>query len=344
MEYEIELKLLTNQQAGEIIETKLLSQLNAKVTQQTQILTNHYFDTPSRTLRQHDIGLRIRGNNHRFEQTLKTAGKSIGGLQQRPEYNVQLDESKNQNVLLPVPNLRLFPVSAWPKTINVDDLQVEIEILFSTHFERNIYLLEFSDADIVELAWDLGEVTSGNKSVPICEIELELKKGSTTSLFKLAKRIVNLLPTSIGTDSKAARGYNLLDGLPIKKLEQHQQNLSENLDTDAETFVILLTTLLQQFQILSAEIRRQYSAELVTNIKQILTALVDNLTGFNRCFPCQLLEHIHMELNTLVNDWCLITQLNNKDATYNLLIKAQTTQLQLDIVQCLVEQPWSSKV
>ena len=344
MEYEIELKLLTNQQAGEIIETKLLSQLDAKVTQQTQILTNHYFDTPSRTLRQHDIGLRIRGNNHRFEQTLKTAGKSIGGLQQRPEYNVQLDESKNQNVLLPVPNLRLFPVSAWPKTINVDDLQVEIEILFSTHFERNIYLLEFSDADIVELAWDLGEVTSGNKSVPICEIELELKKGSTTSLFKLAKRIVSLLPTSIGTDSKAARGYNLLDGLPIKKLEQHQQNLSENLDTDAETFVILLTTLLQQFQILSAEIRRQYSAELVTNIKQILTALVDNLTGFNRCFPCQLLEHIHMELNTLVNDWCLITQLDDKDATYNLLIKAQTTQLQLDIVQCLVEQPWSSKV
>ena len=344
MEYEIELKLLTNQQAGEIIETKLLSQLDAKVTQQTQILTNHYFDTPSRTLRQHDIGLRIRGNNHRFEQTLKTAGKSIGGLQQRPEYNVQLDESKNQNVLLPVPNLRLFPVSAWPKTINVDDLQVEIEILFSTHFERNIYLLEFSDADIVELAWDLGEVTSGNKSVPICEIELELKKGSTTSLFKLAKRIVSLLPTSIGTDSKAARGYNLLDGLPIKKLEQHQQNLSENLNADAETFVSLLTTLLQQFQMLSAEIRRQYSVELVTNIKQILTALVDNLAGFKRCFPCQLLEHIHMELNTLVNDWCLITQLNNKDATYNLLIKAQTTQLQLDIVQCLVEQPWSSKV
>jgi triphosphatase len=95
---------------------------------------------------------------------------------------------------------------------------------------------------------------------------------------------------------------------------------------------------------LSAEIRRQYSVELVTNIKQILTALVDNLAGFKRCFPCQLLEYIHMELKTLVNDWCLITQLNDKNATYNLLTKAQTTQLQLDIVQCLVEQPWSSKV
>jgi triphosphatase len=342
MEYEIELKLLTNEKAGEAIETKLLPQLDASITQETQILTNHYFDTPDRTLRQHDIGLRIRGNNQKFEQTLKTAGKSIGGLHQRPEYNIQLDESKNQNV--DVPDIRLFPVSAWPKTVDVDDLQTKIETLFSTHFERRIYLLEFSDGDIIELVWDQGEVTSGNKSVPICEIELELKKGSTTSVFNLAKCIVSLMPTSIGIDSKAARGYNLLDGLPIKNLEQHQQNLPENLQTDAKTFVSLLTILLQDFQILSAEIRRNYNLRLVTNIKQILTALVSNLEGFNRYFPCPSFEHIHMELNAFVNDWCSVTQLNDENATYILLVKAQTTQLQLDIVQFLVEQPWSSKV
>jgi triphosphatase len=342
MEYEIELKLLTNEKAGEAIETKLLPKLDASITQETQILTNHYFDTPDRTLRQHDIGLRIRGNNQKFEQTLKTAGKSIGGLHQRPEYNVQLDESKNQNV--DVPDIRLFPVSAWPKTVDVDDLQTKIETLFSTHFERRIYLLEFSDGDIVELVWDLGEVTSGNKSVPICEIELELKKGSTSSVFNLAKLIVSLMTTSIGIDSKAARGYNLVDGLPIRNLEQHQQNLSENLQTDAETFVSLLTILLQDFQILSAEIRRNYNLKLVTNIKQILTALVSNLAGFNRYFPCPSFEHIQMELNNFVNEWCSVTQRNDENATYILLVKAQTTQLQLDIVQCLVEQPWSSKV
>jgi triphosphatase len=51
-----------------------------------------------------------------------------------------------------------------------------------------------------------------------------------------------------------------------------------------------------------------------------------------------------MELNSFVNDWCSVTQLNDENAIYILLVKAQTTQLQLDIVQCLVEQPWSSKV
>ena len=132
--------------------------------------------------------------------------------------------------------------------------------------------------------------------------------------------------------------------MPIKNLEQHQQNLPENLQTDAKTFVSLLTILLQDFQILSAEIRRNYNLRLVTNIKQILTALVSNLEGFNRYFPCPSFEHIHMELNTFVNDWCSVTQLNDENATYILLVKAQTTQLQLDIVQCLVEQPWSSKV
>ena len=136
MEYEIELKLLTNEQAGEIIEKKLLSQLNANITQETLELTNHYFDTPERTLRQHLIGLRIRGSNQQFEQTIKTPGKSIGGLHQRPEYNVQLDPSKKQNVKLP--DLSLFPLSAWPDTIDVDYLQTKIEILFTTHFERKI--------------------------------------------------------------------------------------------------------------------------------------------------------------------------------------------------------------
>ena len=67
MEYEIELKLLTNEDAGEVIETRLLPQLNASVTQETLVLSNHYFDTPDRVLRQHDIGLRIRGNNQKFE-------------------------------------------------------------------------------------------------------------------------------------------------------------------------------------------------------------------------------------------------------------------------------------
>jgi triphosphatase len=320
----------------------LLPQLNASVTQETQVLTNHYFDTPDRTLRQHNIGLRIRGNNLEFEQTLKTAGKSVGGLHQRPEYNVQLDESKKQSVNMP--ELKLFPISAWPKTIDVDALQAKLETLFSTHFERRIYLLKFSDGDIVELVWDLGEVTTGNKSVPICEIELELKKGSTAALFKLAKRIVSLLPITIGNDSKAALGYNLRDGLSVKKFEPYQQNLPENIKHEAAGYVSLLATLLQEFQIFSAEIRRHYCSELATTIKLILSALVDNFDAFNHHFPCPLSDSINIRLKALNDNCSLVIQQMDKGTLHSLLVKAQTTQLQLDIAQCLVEQPWSADI
>lgn len=348
MEYEIELKLLTNEKAGEIIEKKLLPQLNAKVIQDTLKLTNHYFDTPNATLRQHKIGLRIRGNNKTFEQTLKTAGHSIGGLHQRPEYNVQLDEKKKHNVN--VPDLRLFPLSAWPTTIDVDDLQHKITTLFTTHFERKIYLLEFSDGDIVELVWDLGEVRSGDKSVPICEIELELKKGSTRALFDIAKRVVSLLPTSIGMHSKAALGYKLLEDFPDKEREHyqyfqhHQHHQPDNIKAEAEGFAGLLTTLLHDFQILSAEIRRQYSETLATNIKQVLLGLVDNVGRFSQHFPYSSFDNIQIQLKTLVNEWSLVVEHNNESAANSLLVCTQTTQLQLDIVQCLVERSWVSKV
>jgi triphosphatase len=345
MEYEIELKLLTNKQAGEVIEKKLLPQLNARVTQETLVLTNHYFDTPDKTLRQHYIGLRIRGNNQKFEQTLKTAGKSIGGLHQRPEYNVQLDEAKNQNVN--VPDLKLFPASAWPENVDVDDLQTKIETLFTTHFTRKLYLLEFSQGDIVELVWDLGKVTSGNKSVPICEIELELKKGSTAALFSIAKRIVGLLPTAIGTDSKAALGYNLLDGLPAKEselYEDYQQYKPKNMQVEAEVFASLLTTLLQDFQLFSAELRRQYNEVLAININRAISALVENVAGFNHHFPCSLLDIISIELKTLANDWSLVAQQHDESAASIILARARTTQLQLDIAQCLLERSWSSGV
>lgn len=338
MEYEIELKLLTDENAGEVIETKLLPELKASITSETLELTNYYFDTPARTLRHHDIGLRIRGNNQRFEQTLKTAGKSIGGLHQRPEYNVELDESQTQD--LNYPNLRLFPNSAWPKTLNVDEVQASIETLFTTHFQRKVYLLEFLDGDVVELVWDLGEVTSGNKSIPICEIELELKKGETKSLFDLAERIVELMPTTMGIHSKAARGYSLIDTIVTK---QSNTKIADKYASTEEELSSLLTGLLQKFQALSIEIRQQYCEDLVTSVNDVLVDLVDVSTKFSQHFPCSCLDRIQDKLENLRRNWSCFLERSNKIDACNLLIHADTTLLQLDMVRFLVERPWLTK-
>jgi triphosphatase len=54
-------------------------------------LLNIYYETADNWLRRHDMGLRIRGDQGRYEMTLKIAGRVVGGLHQRPEYNIPLD-------------------------------------------------------------------------------------------------------------------------------------------------------------------------------------------------------------------------------------------------------------
>ncbi|MFT6898137.1 MAG: triphosphatase, partial [Paraglaciecola sp.] len=92
MDIEIELKLLASETAGQDIKNWLGGEyVNAEIMTPLE-LVNFYYDTPDRQLRRADMGLRIRGCNQVFEQTIKTRGSSVGGLHQRPEYNVPLSQ------------------------------------------------------------------------------------------------------------------------------------------------------------------------------------------------------------------------------------------------------------
>ncbi|PIN63755.1 inorganic triphosphatase, partial [Klebsiella pneumoniae] len=46
-------------------------------------MLNIYYETADNWLRRHDMGLRIRGDQGRYEMTLKIAGRVVGGLHQR---------------------------------------------------------------------------------------------------------------------------------------------------------------------------------------------------------------------------------------------------------------------
>ena len=100
MAAEIELKLFFPENERERW-VSLLDSLPHSDPKGTKHLSNCYFDTPQLTLRHWDMGLRIRGCDGRFEQTIKTAGTVIGGVHSRPEYNIDIDQPKV--------NLSLFP-------------------------------------------------------------------------------------------------------------------------------------------------------------------------------------------------------------------------------------------
>lgn len=200
MATEVELKYLT---LSDDVSTKVFSLLKEKAltfTHNVKQLSNCYFDTADLALRQLDMGLRIRVNGNHIEQTIKTAGIVVGGLHQRPEYNVDITSS--------FPELTLFPDDIWPDSNAAQRLQGKIIPLFNTDFTRETWLITFENS-VIELAFDQGEISSHGRSLDICEIELELVTGDKQALFTLAEYLFHSISLRPGTQSKAARGYRL---------------------------------------------------------------------------------------------------------------------------------------
>ncbi|PIJ57916.1 inorganic triphosphatase [Erwinia sp. OLMDLW33] len=207
MTIEIELKFIAAAEAASKIADKLANWPHQHSAGQK--LTNIYFETDDSQLRRWDMGLRIRGFGDSYEMTLKTAGQTVGGLHQRPEYNVALGQ--------PELDIALLPADVWPAGTDVAALQQRLNALFSTHFVREKWVVTYLQSEI-EVAYDCGEVSAGALSEPLREIELELKSGQRDDLLAFAAELATLEGLRLGSLSKAARGYALAQGNPPRPL------------------------------------------------------------------------------------------------------------------------------
>lgn len=205
IETELKYQILTNSENSHIIVSDisaLLKAQNISFEMEKSQLINDYFDNDDLALRKMDFGLRIRAKGALYEQTIKTAGKVVGCLHQRPEYNINIPEPKL--------NLALFPLNIWPKNINVLALQQSLKVIFSTNFSRQTWLLHQGE-NIIELALDQGDIftASESPSLAINEIEIELVSGNEQALFTLAEQLQTVIAMEPSELSKAARGYTL---------------------------------------------------------------------------------------------------------------------------------------
>lgn len=207
MTTEIELKYLipANNEDNDLVVDKitaLLSAQNNTITLDQKQLSNNYFDNKELALRKMDIGLRIRGVDHAYEQTVKTAGKVVGCLHQRPEYNIALKSNRL--------DLSLFPEHIWPEHVDVVKLQKSLEVIFNTDFARQTWLIT-QENSVIELALDRGEIFSSPdvETLAINELEIELVSGDEQALFVLAEQLMTIVQMKPGKLSKAARGYAL---------------------------------------------------------------------------------------------------------------------------------------
>ncbi|MFC6670344.1 inorganic triphosphatase [Marinobacterium aestuariivivens] len=205
MAREIELKLCLAQD-----QVKRLQRLPLLVEEAEycgrRALHNQYFDTPDLALTAAGVALRIREQDGRHIQTLKTRGASQGGLHQRNEWEWDLAGNELDKELL--------KTARWPGRLASDSVLQCIGPVFRTDFERTTWLLR-RDGALIEIALDQGEVTAvardGHKGHELlCEVELELKEGEPAELYAAALELAGAVPLLISDISKAERGYRLL--------------------------------------------------------------------------------------------------------------------------------------
>lgn len=200
LEQEIKLKVLT--------ETKLSLKQHPIIIKHgdghciIKKIVSTYYDTDDRLLLKNNVGLRIRHDGDQWYQTVKTAGSADKGLHQRDEWEYALDKP-----IWAVDQLRETPLLSILKDA---DQWGSLQPIFETKFQREVYLLSTNESNLIELAYDVGEVCCYELREPIHEIELELKKGSINVLIQLAEAMSESLPVVASNLNKSAMGYRLM--------------------------------------------------------------------------------------------------------------------------------------
>src|SRR5262245_47485620 len=170
-------------------------------TQQT--LNSIYFDSPDQFLREHGLTLRVRqiGSNH--VQTIKSVNQGSDWLE-RSEWEQTIEGG--QPDLTHVTNAAL-------RRILTDEVRNALKPIFQTRIERTTCHVNGNATDVV-LAVDEGQIIAKDSSCPVAEIELELKRGTTSRLFEIARAINDIVPAQLYVKSKSERGYDLIENRP----------------------------------------------------------------------------------------------------------------------------------
>ena len=159
-----------------------------------------YFDTDKHKLRRHGLTLRVRRTGDRRVQTIKAVAD--GKFLERDEWEAEIPSD--------TPDLSLARGTPLEPLLS-RKLRRRLKPVFETKVRRRSSSLS-DETRAVMLTLDKGRVDTGERSQPLCEIELELKRGARETLFELAREVVDALPAQLAVASKAERGYALIDG------------------------------------------------------------------------------------------------------------------------------------
>jgi triphosphatase len=195
---EIEIKLqLPSVDAVGLAGLPLLRQAGGSKQSEKQLSV--YFDTKRLKLKRHGLTLRVRHAGDRYIQTVKSED---GSLFERGKWETEIENGR--------PDIKRADGSPL-RRLGLKKLRKKLRPVFETRVQRTTYPLAQGDSDIA-LTIDRGEIGAGKKSMPLCEAELELKRGHRVRLFGLARKFAHATSAELAVKSKSQRGYELLAG------------------------------------------------------------------------------------------------------------------------------------
>jgi triphosphatase len=224
---EIELKLLVDADRLAGFNDAPIIASNARSKGTRKHLKAVYYDTAERTLLRNALTLRVRKSGARFMQTVKA--EAADDPLRRGEWEASVP-SFEPDLALAMPFL--------PEELRDELERSELEPVFTTDMRRHQRVVEMPSGT-VEVAFDHGVLKSGDRSMPVSEIELELKSGSRSAIYDLALGLAEHGSVRPSIRSKSARGFDLAADSPPAARRPRKLRLEPTTALD-DAFAIIL--------------------------------------------------------------------------------------------------------
>lgn len=187
---------------------------------QTQTLRSIYYDTPTLELARQGMGLRLRQQGKAWVQTLKfkppkpaspdattdaTSSAAAAPASQGLHARVEIEHTTATQAL----ELHRIDHAPIRDFLSSPGIAPHLRPVFETRIQRTQWQLP-CNSSLLELALDVGTIEGNSRSLPVSEIEIELKHGSADALFTVSQTLQQAFALSPQAQNKAERGYRLL--------------------------------------------------------------------------------------------------------------------------------------
>jgi inorganic triphosphatase YgiF len=250
-------------------------------------LQSTYFDTRKHKLKRRGLLLRVRQTDGKHIQTIKqTSGAQLG----RGEWETEIGSRTPD----------LDEANGTPlERLASNKLRRKLKPIFETSVHRISMPVRTKRSEL-ELAIDHGRIVAAGHTSRIEEVEVELKSGPASDLFRVAKALERKLGAELCLRAKADQGYDLVNGKRAQAVFAEPIELGKRM-TAIEGFKVIARSAHRHFSG-NVDAVRKLDPEGVHQMRVGLRRLRAVISLFSKALPETKAEETKTELRWLTNE------------------------------------------